>query len=179
MDDFALALDTETTALMKNRAMRLDKQPEIFEFYSALFNMNTGEIVDEYSTMIRTTKTLPDEVVKITGVMDKDLTGAPPFSAVAAEIKRRIEVAPLIIAHNASYDQEVIDIEFERLGQKVEWGPLLCTVECTVHLYGFRLSLSALHEHLFGAPFAGAHRASEDTKALIRCVVELRKRREV
>jgi hypothetical protein len=33
--------------------------------------------------------------------------------------------------------------------------------------------MSALHQHLFGEPFEGAHRAKQDTLALLRCCVEL------
>ena len=78
-----------------------------------------------------------------------------------------------------SFDQEMIDIEAERLGQILRWQRLVCTVEQTVHLRGHRLSLSLLHQHLFDEPFAGAHRAKVDVAALIRCSVELHKRRVI
>ena len=57
-----------------------------------------------------------------------------------------------------------------------EWPRLCCTVENTEWLHGHRLSLSALHEELFGEPFSGAHRARTDVAALTRCYLELVKR---
>jgi hypothetical protein len=72
---------------------------------------------------------------------------------------------------------EMVDIEFERLGRKAPWPPRkVCTVEATVHLLGYRLSLQNLHKHLFGENFDEAHRAKVDVEALVRCCVELRKR---
>jgi hypothetical protein len=46
-------------------------------------------------------------------------------------------------------------------------------VECTEHFYGYRLSLTNLHKHLFNEGFPEAHRARNDVEALCRCVVKL------
>jgi DNA polymerase III epsilon subunit-like protein len=87
-----------------------------------------------------------------------------------------IEAAPLVIAHNASFDVEMVDIEAARCGAKIVWPRCLCTVEQSSYVIGHRLTLGALHEHLLGEKFEGAHRAKVDVAALIRCVAEMVKR---
>jgi DNA polymerase III alpha subunit (gram-positive type) len=84
-----------------------------------------------------------------------------------------------VIAHNASFDQEAINIEANRLGRIIKWPTCRCSVEQTIHLKGKRLTLGALHEHLFGARFDDAHRARADVMALVRCCCELHKRGEL
>jgi DNA polymerase III epsilon subunit-like protein len=84
-----------------------------------------------------------------------------------------------VIAHNLSYDRDMLNIEFQRLGHFIAWPPGLCTVEQSVHYKGYRLNLTGLHEYLFGQPFAGAHRARPDVEALTRCCVEMFKRRDL
>jgi len=85
-----------------------------------------------------------------------------------------IEVHDEIVAHNMSYDKAVIDFEMKRLGKKIRWPDLICTVESTEYMKGHRMNLATLHEFLFGEPFAGAHRAENDVRATTRCFLQLR-----
>ncbi len=74
----------------------------------------------------------------------------------------------------------MIDIEFERLkATKVAWPRVICTIEQTMHYIGRRMTLSVLHEHLFGEKFQGAHTAFGDVSALVRICVELHKRGDI
>lgn len=175
----AFIFDTETSGLIENRSIKLDKQPEIIEFYGALVDLTTGEIKAEIDELFKPTKRIEEIITKITTLTNDDLADKPPFSTHAMRIKSTLEEAPLVIAHNLSFDQEMVEIEMERLKKTIIWPAMLCTVEATLHLKGFRLKLSALHEYLFGQPFDGAHRARVDVDALIRCCVELVKRDEL
>jgi DNA polymerase III epsilon subunit-like protein len=172
-----LIFDTETTDLITNSVIRDDYQPLIIEFYGALVNPDTGEIQAEYETLINPGFTITEEIQRITGIKPEDLVNQPKFSHVASDIKALIESADGVVAHNLSYDYAVVEGEMKRCAMQVEW-PLrrICTVEETEWFKGFRLSLTALHEELFSEPFSGAHRARNDVAALVKCVVELRKR---
>lgn len=181
----ALLFDTETTGLIENRAIELDRQPEVIEYYGCVADLKSGKVITEYETMIKpkrpvnglmatnAKKTISD----ITGIDDAMLAKAPSFSQVAKKIKAQLEGAPLIIGQNVQFDREIMNIEFQRLGETVQWPPCICTIEQTIHLKGERLNLSRLHELLFGKTFPGAHRAKADTLALVRCATELFKRR--
>lgn len=176
----ALGFDTETTGLMRNQTMKQDKLPEIIEFYGCLFDLNTGLVTEQFETLVKPQyRYKQEEIEKITSITDKMLEQAPTFKAVAPRIAALIEQAPLVIAHNLAYDKEIIDIEMARCARKVQWPRGFCTVEQTMHLKGFRLSLQDLHNHLFNGAFVGAHRAAIDVEAMCRCCVELHKRGEL
>jgi DNA polymerase III epsilon subunit family exonuclease len=172
----ALLYDTETTGLISNHTVKMQHQPHVIEFYGCLADLKTGKIKDERSFLIKPPIHIEQEITDITTITDETVKDAPSFSKVANEIFQFLEEAPIIIAHNASYDREIMDLEAERLNQAIKWPRTICTVEQTVSLKGIRLSLSDLHSFLFGEPFAGAHRAEVDVKALLRCCVALYKK---
>jgi len=162
----ALIFDTETTGLISNRTVRLDRQPHIIEFYGCIADLKTGEIERELDILIKPPVEISAEITKITTITNDLVRDLLPFSAHAADIKSLIESAPLVIAHNMAFDREMVEIEMERAGLTVAWPQTLRTGD-------FRLTLSALHERLLGAPFSGAHRAKVDVAALLRCCVKL------
>jgi DNA polymerase III epsilon subunit-like protein len=186
----ATIFDTETTGLLQNRTIKNSSLPEVIDFYAARVDLDASlsspipVILGEFETLIRPSRALPDKpnpgdkktTTQITGLTNEMLASAPLFAEVAGEIVAIIESSPFAIAHNVSYDHEMIEIEMERCGRKVRWPRLLCTVEATTYLKGKRLSMAALHDYLFSQPFPDAHRAKPDTQALIRCCVELYRR---
>lgn len=172
----ALLFDTETNGLIDNRALRLDKQPEIFEWYSCLVDMRTDTLIEELEFMCKPTRKLLKEVVNVTGVTDEMLADKLPFSHYADQVRAALAKPEATIGHNINHDVECTEIEFERLGQCIEWRGKICTVEATVHLKGYRLKLMQLYELLFGEPFMDAHRARNDVQALRRVCVELYRR---
>jgi len=174
-----LCLDTETTNLLSTRLLPLDKQPEIIEFFGGVISPELDDPIQEGEWLIKPRLPISDEITKITGIDDAMVKDAPAFAQVAPQIKILIEGATCVIAHNASFDREMIDIEFERIGQKIAWPAVVCTVEQTIHLVGHRLTLTALYEYLFSERFPEAHRARNDVMALARCVRELWKRGEL
>lgn len=180
----ALIFDTETTGLTKNRTVKLDLQPEIIEFYGQLVNLKTKKILSKYGTLIKPSKPLSDKpefgqkktISQITGITNEMLAKAPSFKQVSKEIFKMIEKSPIAIAHNLSFDSEMIDIEAERLKYEVRWPRKICSVEATIAMKGKRLSLTNLHLELFGEKFEDAHRAKNDVDALTKCCIELFKR---
>lgn len=172
----AIILDTETTGLLQSGLLPLKSQPQIIEMYMARVDLTSGAIEAEFDSFFKPDNPVTEEITKITGITQQLVDAAPRFVEYAKDIETFIYSAPLVIAHNMSYDKEIIDIEFKRLGTELDWPRCLCTVEQTIDVKGFRLSLLALHEYLFGEGFVGAHRAKIDTQALIRCCVELYKR---
>jgi DNA polymerase III epsilon subunit family exonuclease len=176
--------DTETTGLIENRIIKLDKQPDVIEFFGCDVDLDTGEVSNKLNLLIKPRKPLPTEpawgekktITEITGITNEMLNDAPHFKDVADVIFSRIENASEVVAHNAHFDQEMLNIEAERLQRVIKWPPVICSIEQTMHLKGKRLSLTALHEFLFKEKFADAHRAEHDVLALARCCTELRKR---
>lgn len=175
----AVLFDTETTGLIDNRTVGLERQPHVIEFYGCVADLKKGKVLKELEFLIQPPKLslITDIITKITTITPETVKDAPVMGVVADKIFKFLEGAPVVIAHNLSFDLEMMDIEAQRLDRKIKWPKQrLCTVEQTVHLKGFRLNLSNLHQHLFGEKFDGAHRAKVDVMALLRCCTELVKR---
>lgn len=182
----ALLFDTETTGLVMNASMASDQLPEIIEFYGLMADIDTGQKISDLHRLIRPknplimeykdTKKKRKTITQITGIDNEMLEFQPPFFKVAPLILAMIEEAPVVIAQNASFDVEMVNLEAARLGRVVKWPPVLCTIEQSVHYKGYRLNLADLHEFLTGERFDGAHRARADVDAMLRCCVAMRKR---
>tara|TARA_R110000824_G_scaffold15883_3_gene66577 strand:+ start:14737 stop:15273 length:537 start_codon:yes stop_codon:yes gene_type:complete len=170
-----LVFDTETTGLIANSLIRKDHQPRIIEFYGCIVDQD-GEVIQELEFLCNPGIKLPPIITKITGLTDADLKDAKPFEEYAEDIISLVQEADSIVAHNLSYDLDIVNFEMDRCDKKAKW-PLcrICTVEETEWLKGHRLKLADLFEHLTNEQFKDAHRARNDVKALTRCFNELRK----
>jgi DNA polymerase-3 subunit epsilon len=172
----ALVLDTETTALVANRTMADSWLPEIIEFYAELVDLASENNIAYLHHFIKPMRPISPDITKITGIDDAMVADKPNFKKLAPDIIEMIEDASVIIAHNAHFDRECLDIEAQRIGLEIRWPRTICTVEQSIFYTGNRLTLSQLHEFLFKEKFADAHRASSDAKALIRCCREMFRR---
>lgn len=152
--------------------------PEVIEFYGCIFDINSGSIKEEFDTLIKPRQKITQEIIEATNITNEMVSKSKDFKHYSKSIKTILEKPPLVMAHNAAFDTEVINIEMDRIGENIKWPRIICTVEQTMHLKGYRLSLTALHEFLFGEKFADAHRAKNDVLAQVKCVVELVKRGE-
>lgn len=190
-----LVFDTETDGLIPNSlvAGNFDLMPRIMEIYAEIIEegsfidemtferkvdvldelVSIGRPIDKHSETLRSRKRASD----ITGIRDKDLEGKPSWDVVGPRFASMVAKCDRVVAHNLQFDMAVVDSENRRIGlPAIEWPQKICTVEHTEHLDEGPLSLTALHENLFGEPFRDAHRASIDVDALIRCYIELRER---
>lgn len=175
-------LDCETTGLIKNTARDLKKQPRIIELF-ALTLEQTGEgeevefkEVDTLDLLINPGIPVTAEITRITGITGLMVADKLAFPALAGQVKDYLSRPSRIVAHNLDYDRTVVDLELKRVKKTMTWPSLLCTVEATEHIKGFRLKLNDLHAYLFGEGFEGAHRAETDVRAMARCYMELVKR---
>lgn len=163
-----LIFDTETTDLIKNKLLPLDRQPHIIEFFGLSVDAE-GHECNSLEHLFDPGIILTDTIQRITGIKPEDLRGKPKFETHAEEMKKFIEGHDEVVAHNLSFDKSMIDFEMKRAGLTVEWPVLICTVEATEHIKGHRLNLTSLHELLLGEAFSGAHRAAADVRALANC----------
>lgn len=175
----AFLFDTETDGLIKNGAVRLEKQPRIIELFGVVLNEQDEE-VEVWQSLFAHPAPLLQEVIDITGITNALLTDAPPFVEKARDLKRIIESCDRVVGHNLTYDLSMVTNEMARINSRVDWpADKICTVEATEHFCGYRLGLNNLHEHLFGERFKDAHRAEPDVRAMVRCYIELKRRGDV
>lgn len=133
----------------------------------AIFKFDGHEVVDQFISLVNPEKPIQPFVVKLTGINNAMLRSAPKFYELA---KRIIEITEdcIVVAHNASFDYRILQMEFDRLGYKFI-RPTLCTVELSQKLIPGMpsYSLGKLVRSL-GIPVADRHRASGDAMATVR-----------
>jgi DNA polymerase III epsilon subunit-like protein len=174
----ACVFDTETTGLIENHSRKLARQPEVIEFACVWADWDDlVNVKNQFECMVRPSQPLPDKVKSITGITDEDLKSHPSFTYYATAIESHIVSADVVVAHNLSYDMEMLDLEFERIGRTLEWPTIrVCTVEQSIHLTGNRIKLGDLHRFLLGREHREAHRAMPDVLATLDVLREMRSR---
>lgn len=171
-----LVFDIEATDLIRNTMIPLERQPRVIEFCGVVLD-ESGSEVDGLEFLCNPGIPIPEEVTKITGIKDEDVRGLLRIDHWWLQLKRLIESCDRVVAHNLSYDKQVLDFESQRLGQNLQWpNDLLCTIEATHHYSGHRLSLANLHMKLFGVGVEKSHRAKDDVNTLVKCYLELIRR---
>ncbi|MFV8332438.1 exonuclease domain-containing protein [Flavobacterium sp. GSP14] len=133
----------------------------------AIYKFDGHEIVDQFISLVNPEIPIQPFVVKLTGINNTMLQGAPKFFEVA---KRIIEMTNdcIVVAHNASFDYRILRTEFRRLGYDFE-ARTICTVELSKKLLPEQPShsLGKLVRAL-GIPMADRHRASGDALATVK-----------
>lgn len=161
--------DTETTGLTLHRSAPLERQPRIIEFAMAVYDLNTRELVSEYQSLVHPGFPVSDEITKITGITN-DMLNAPgvkSFAELKDEIVAQISGVHITIAHNHPFDEQMVDMEFMRMGETFLWMPRrICTVEHFKPYWGRRPKLTEVYERFMGKPLAQTHRALDDVKAM-------------
>jgi len=149
-------LDVETTGLDP----RVDRIIEI-----AIVHMQGGVVSERYATLINPEQDVPDEVQKLTGIEPSQLTSAPRFADIAAEVVRRLE-GRVFVAYNLAFDRAFVSQELTRTANDLPSrrfvDPLVFVRE--LHKNDGSKRLSAVAERL-GIALASAHRAADDAEA--------------
>jgi DNA polymerase-3 subunit epsilon len=108
-----------------------------------------------------------------------------PLRPVLDEFVAALKEAHEIVAHNIGFDARVMGAELIRAGlpDLLADKPQRCTMKESTDFcklpgkYGFKWpSLTELHEILFDEPVVGAHDATADCLACMRCFFELQRR---
>lgn len=173
-----IIFDTETTGLPQPEGAPLTIQPKMTEFFGIKVNEAYNK-VDELEFLCNPGEPLEAFITKITGITDAMLNGQPPFASHYPKLVQFFLGEEAMAAHNLAFDRDIIRYELERISKAYSFPwphQHICTVEKTMHLCGYRLSLDKLHNYLFDEGFSDAHRARSDTEALVRCMAELHKR---
>jgi DNA polymerase III epsilon subunit family exonuclease len=158
-------LDLETTGLSP------EDGHEILEFGAV--KTQAGEEKAQIDTLIRPSKPIPPDSVKIHGITDLFVMGAPSFEMAAGDILEFIGDS-IIIAHNAPFDVGFLSVALQALGRPLPDNLVLDTVCLS------RTVLPQLPNHKldtlkkqFGVTAERSHRALDDSRALARVFQKL------
>lgn len=162
-----IAFDTETSG-------KYPVGSELCEI--AAVKWRGGQIVDTFQSLIETAKPMSDEVIKIHGISNEMLKGAPSERDVLEKFLSFVGDAPLL-AHHAPFDLGFLSYSIEKYGWDLPKNFVLCTslLSRTVIPESPNHRLQTLVAFL-GIQSARAHRALDDSKACLELGLECFKR---
>ena len=99
LEEDIVVLDTETTGLSF-------KDCELIEISVA--RLSGREIVSRYETFVHPTGPIPEEISKLTGITNRDVTDAPSARDAVAGLAEFVAGSP-VLAHNATFDRTFIE----------------------------------------------------------------------
>jgi DNA polymerase III epsilon subunit-like protein len=174
-----VAIDTETTGLLKPNAAPLKEQPKIIEIFCRKFDLD-GNVVENFHSMINPEIPVPELITKITGIKDNDVKDSPIFVEIYKDLAEFFVGCKYMTGHNLGFDRDMLANELLRIDQvcSFPWPPVqICSVVASFNIRGYRLSLDKLYKELFQKDRPGIkHRAENDVKDQIECFFELIKR---
>lgn len=169
-----IVFDTETTGLTGHPKAELSIQPHVIEFAGILTDGH--EIIDTLEFKCNPGIKLEEIITKITGLKDEDLEDMAPLGDYVQQLAEFFGRATYSIAHNHSFDRDVLYYDLGRFGATLEDIKLpsrnVCTVEQTFHQYGRYMKLSELYEIYIG-PYEQKHRAMDDILMLHKVCGEI------
>ena len=134
-----------------------------------------GVEVTRYETLVRPSRPIPAGATAVHGISDDDVAGAPRFAQIASKLRGLLDGA-VFVAHNASFDLEIVRHAFARVGLDYSPDDIACTLEA------FRLLEPLADNHRLqsicerrGIELHGAHEAIGDvlaTVALLRLLLD-------
>lgn len=172
-----IVFDTETTGLVLPLKVPIDQQPQVVEFAAVKLDAKLKEvgmiefICNPYYG--KTGRTLPHDIVKITGLTDKDIADKKPFSFHYPDLCDFFLGEKVLVAHNCHFDSTIIELELKRMDKATmfPWPSRhICTVEASFPIEKKRLNLSALYKIATKGGEFQAHRAINDVRANAVCI---------
>jgi len=150
-------IDIETTGM----GVQGNKITEI-----AIFIHNGTQVIDTYDTLIDPECAIPYNITQLTGITNAMVQGAPKFYEVAKEIIEFTEDC-VFVAHNVSFDFNVMNKEFSELGFTFK-RKKLCTIRLSKKLIpglsSYSLGKMCVSQNIV---IKNRHRAKGDAEATV------------
>lgn len=135
-----------------------------------------GQVVGEFQSLIRPSRPIPDYIIKVHGITNQMVAGAPTMDEVLPGLHEFIGDA-VFVAHHAPFDLGFLVYELERAGLPLPRGEIFCSsllaraliTECENH----RLQTLVKALNLTAGT---AHRALDDARACLGVALECFKR---
>lgn len=139
----------------------------------AVVTIRDGAIADTFRTLVNPGRAIPHGVVRLTGITDRMVAGAPFFDEIAEELLTHLQ-GRVFVAHNVRFDWAFVRDELESALGEVPDVQRICTVRMARKLLPTlrRHHLDALSAH-YGIEIHGRHRAYGDALATARILLRL------
>lgn len=166
--DNITVLDFETSGLDSSR----DRVIEM-----AAIRCYGGEIVSQFSTLIRFDGVLPPKITEITGITSGDLVNGMD-EETAFRILNRIIGNSTIVAHNAMFDLSFLHHTLLRLANRSFTNSFLDTLTIARERHTYPHNLKEMCDR-YGIVLDGAHRSLNDVIACWKLLEKMNEERSV
>jgi DNA polymerase III epsilon subunit-like protein len=173
-----LILDTETTGFPRRNAP-LAQQPHMVQI-GALLADDSRKLVAELNRLVRPEGwVIPMQATAVHGYTTEFCRQhGRPLGEVMREFERLWQQASLVVAHNASFDLQILQFSSERTGTRLPPLPSFCTMRSStdvVNLPGGKWpKLGEAYEFFFGEELSQAHDALADVRACMKVFFALK-----
>jgi DNA polymerase-3 subunit epsilon len=100
----------------------------------ACVTIERGRIAETFVSLVNPGIPIPPPITALTGISNELVATAPPFAAIAAELRQRLSQG-IVVAHHASFDRRFLTAELTRADETFVWtAPTLCTVRLARYL---------------------------------------------
>lgn len=146
-------VDVETTGL------KAEEGDRVCELGAIKFSLAAE--CGRFSTLVKPERPIPPGAVKIHGITDEMVVGAPLFAEIAGAFEKFIS-GTVLVAQNAAFDLKFLRTELGKVGRKLPVEQALDTIPL-VRSYRVldQYNLDALAAH-YKIPAGGRHRSVED-----------------
>ena len=148
-------VDVETTGL---DPLQGDKICEI----AALKTIN-GDVVEEFSTLVNPGRSIPQSAVSVHGITDVMVMRSPLFREIAKDLLDFV-ADTVIVAHNARFDLEFLDVELGNLRLGIPESCVVDTLGIARRYYTFPSNSLGQIAKYIGLPAESEHRALADVR---------------
>ncbi len=128
-----------------------------------------GEVIGEFATLVDPQRSIPPQIVELTGIDTAMVRDAPPISAVLPMFLEFAHGA-VLVAHNAGFDIGFLKSAAQQCDINWPGPPVLCTVRLARRVLSREeapsVRLSAL-ARLLGSTTEPTHRALDDARACV------------
>ena len=179
--------DTETTGIPRNYkapVTDLSNWPRVVQLAFVQTDAAGVEVAAAEVLIKPAGFTIPADATRIHGITtERALAQGVPLAGALGQFLVSLEAARVLVAHNISYDENVLGAEFLRAGlvNPLPARQRVCTMQAATNYcalpgkYGFKWpTLAELHRKLFGAELQDAHSALADVRGCARCFFKLK-----
>ena len=138
------------------------------------YRVRSGEVADEFHTLVNPEMPIPPFITQLTGIHDEMVRDAPVFAEVAHDLLGFIGDS-ILVAHNSGFDMRFLNHEIGRVFPNYRVAnPCLCTVKLSRKLLPdiANHKLKTVAEH-YSIDLTNHHRAAADAHATAHIFVNL------
>lgn len=146
-------LDVETTGLGHDH--------QIVEVSGVIYDTDFDEVVGEFDTLVRPTRSIDSDATLKHGLRASDLSMAPTFEEVGPMLARLLHRRP-VIAYEVQFDSQMLNNEFRRNGLDFQ----IRQQACAHSPFGEKIKLEDAAKRI-GYNLVNAHSALEDARAAL------------